>query len=274
SNWRALFGVLEGLYKNHTVKDDIAGTTQSIAEITPEMLYSCAQAFYSPSQMILSVAGNITPEQVIAAVERAGLSKKKSEVQKLRVEEPKEINYAQKTIKMPISIPLVAVGFKENFEAPITAEKEIIGDIIMDVLTGSTSELFNKLYDENIVNGTFEGEVFSGTDYYSEIISGETAQPEVLIAEVEAAIDKMKKDGITNEQFETSKNAMYGSMIMDFENVEEVATNIVNSYFNGETVYHSIEVLSKLTLGDVNDSLKHMFDNKKRTIFTVLPSED
>ncbi|MEG2082934.1 MAG: insulinase family protein, partial [Oscillospiraceae bacterium] len=216
--------MLEGLYKNHTVKDDIAGTTQSIAEITPEMLYSCAQAFYSPSQMILSVAGNITPEQVIAAVERAGLSKKKSEVQKLRVEEPKEINYAQKTIKMPISIPLVAVGFKENFEAPITAEKEIIGDIIMDVLTGSTSELFNKLYDENIVNGTFEGEVFSGTDYYSEIISGETAQPEVLIAEVEAAIDKMKKDGITNEQFETSKNAMYGSMIMDFENVEEVAT--------------------------------------------------
>ncbi|MEG1049101.1 MAG: pitrilysin family protein, partial [Oscillospiraceae bacterium] len=234
SNWRALFGVLEGLYKNHTVKDDIAGTTQSIAKITPEMLYSCAQAFYSPSQMILSVAGNITPEQVIAAVERAGLSKKKPEVQKLRVEEPKEINYAQKTIKMPISIPLVAIGFKENFEAPITAEKEIIGDIIMDVLTGSTSELFNKLYDENIVNGTFEGEVFSGTDYYSEIISGETAQPEVLIAEVEAAIDKMKKDGITKEQFETSKNAMYGSMITDFENVEEVATNIVNSYFNGE----------------------------------------
>ncbi|MEG3030574.1 MAG: hypothetical protein RR827_09290, partial [Oscillospiraceae bacterium] len=147
-------------------------------------------------------------------------------------------------------------------------------DIIMEVLTGSTSELFNKLYDENIVNGTFEGEIFSGTDYYSEIISGETTQPEVLVEEIEAAIAKLKENGITQEQFETSKNAMYGSMIMDFENIEEVATNIVNAYFSGETAYNSLEVLSRLTLKDVNDGLKHMFDNKKRTIFTILPSED
>ncbi|MEG0019993.1 MAG: pitrilysin family protein, partial [Oscillospiraceae bacterium] len=255
ANWRALFGVLDGLYKNHAVKYDIAGTTESIAEITPEMLYKCADAFYCPSQMMLSVAGNITAEQVVAAVERAGLSDKKADVKKVLVNEPEEINYSQKSIKMPISIPLVAMGFKENFKAPITAEKEIIGDIIMEVLTGSTSELFNKLYDENIVNGTFEGEIFSGTDYYSEIISGETTQPEVLVEKIEAAVAKLKENGITQEQFETSKNAMYGSMIMDFENIEEVATNIVNAYFSGETAYNSLEVLSRLTLKDVNDGL-------------------
>ena len=37
---------------------------------------------------------------------------------------------------------------------------------------------------------------------------------------------KIKENGITQEEFDISKNAMYGSMVVDFENVEEVATSI------------------------------------------------
>jgi predicted Zn-dependent peptidase len=96
----------------------------------------------------------------------------------------------------------------------------------MDVLTGATSKLFNKLYDRNIVNGTFEGEVFSGADYYATIISGETAYPDMLLEEIELAINELKAEGINEEDFFTSKNSMYGSMIVDFENVEEKAEYI------------------------------------------------
>lgn len=274
ASWRMLFGVLEGLFINHSVKDDIAGTEESIAQITPEMLYNCSEAFYSPSQMLLSVAGNITPEKVIKAVERAGFSSKKSDVQKIKAIEQEKIRYSEKTIRMPVSLPLVAIGFKENFEKPTSIKTEIIGDIIMDVLTGSSSKLFNELYDENIVNGTFEGEVFSGEDYFAEIISGETARPEVLIARIEKAIETLKKNGIEKEQFDTSKNAMYGNMIIDFENIEEVATNVANSYFKGETIYASLEILSTVTLQDVNEQLSRTFDKKRRTVFSVLPVED
>lgn len=273
ASWRALFGILEGLFCKHSVKDDIAGTQESISEITPQMLYDCAKAFYSPSQMFLSVAGNITYQQVLKAVERANFTSEKPDVKKINVQEPKEINYSNKTIRMPVSMPLVAIGFKEDFEKPTSIKTEIVGDIVIDILTGATSELFNKLYDENIVNGTFDGEVFCGDDYYSEIISGETASPEVLVREIENAIDKIKKNGIDQEQFNTSKNAMYGNMIIDFENAEEVATSMVNAFFKGQTIYSSLEVLSQVTLEDVNCQLKNMFNNTKKTVFTVLPSE-
>ncbi|MBP1552919.1 MAG: insulinase family protein [Oscillospiraceae bacterium] len=273
ASWRVLFGILEGLYHNHSVKEDIAGSVESIAEITPEMLYKCAEAFYSPSEMLLSVAGNITQQQLVDAVERAGFSTEKHQVVRKKIEEPDEIVYTEKSIKMPISIPLVAIGFKEKVGDTITAKQEIIGDIIIDILTGSTSDLFNKLYDANVVNGTFEGEVFSGSDYYSTIISGETNDPQQLISEVQAAIDKIKAEGITEEQFNISKNAMYGSMVVDFENVEEVATSMVNQYFKGNTLYNSLETFKEITLEDVNNQLKDMFRDDKRTVFTVYPVE-
>lgn len=273
ASWRVLFGVLEGLYVNHPVKDDIAGTVESISKITPQMLYKCTDAFYSPSQMVLSVAGNITAQQLIDAVERAGFTAKCAQVEKASIKEPEHINYSEKSIKMAISNPLVAIGFKENFETPISAKTEIIGDIIMDILAGSTSELFNSLYDLNIVNGTFTGEIFSGEDYYSSIISGESAHPQQLIEKVKEAIADLKQNKITKEQFDISRNAMYGSMIVDFENVEEVATNAVNQYFKGNSIYNSIEQLKNITLEDVNNQLQTMFNEDKMCVFTAYPTE-
>lgn len=273
ASWRVLFGVLEGLYHNHTVKDDIAGSVESIAQITPEMLYKCAEAFYSPSEMILSVAGNITEQQLVDAVERAGFTAAKHDVIRETITEPEDIVYSEKSIKMPISLPLVAIGFKEKVDGAVTAKQGIIGDIIIDILTGSTSELFNKLYDSNVVNGTFEGEIFAGEDYYSSIISGESADPQLLISEIWQAIDKIKENGITQEEFDISKNAMYGSMVVDFENVEEVATTIVNQYFKGLTAYNSLEIFKEITLEDVNAQLKTMFNRDKCTVFTAYPME-
>lgn len=273
ANWRMLFGVLEGLFVNHTVRDDIAGTVESISHITDKMLYDCAKAFYSPSQMFLAVAGNITEDRVLAACDRAGFKYEKLEVERLYNKEPDEINYTEKTIEMPISVPMIAVGFKEKMSNPVTVKEEIAGEIIMDVLSGSTSKLFNKLYDLNIVNGTFEGEVFSGDDYYATIISGETNRPEILIDEIQKAIEDLKADGICEDDFVTSKNSMYGSMIVDFESVEEVATNMAAAHFKGRTAYTALEELSNLTLEDVNNQLKNMFRSDKRTIFTVMPLE-
>lgn len=56
-DWRLLNALFRCLYADHPLRDDIAGTVESIAELTPQMLYSCTRGFYAPSNMVLSVAG-------------------------------------------------------------------------------------------------------------------------------------------------------------------------------------------------------------------------
>ena len=55
------------------MRDDIAGSVESIAQITPEILYACTDAFYRPQNMVLAVAGNVTMDEVLAACARADI---------------------------------------------------------------------------------------------------------------------------------------------------------------------------------------------------------
>ena len=60
------YNLLKCLYETNPARDSVAGTIESIAEITSETLYHCHKVFYNPSNMTLSVVGNVDPDQVIA----------------------------------------------------------------------------------------------------------------------------------------------------------------------------------------------------------------
>ena len=53
--------LFRAVYQHHPLKVGIAGTIESIANITPQMLYDCHRAFYDPSNMVLCVAGGCGP---------------------------------------------------------------------------------------------------------------------------------------------------------------------------------------------------------------------
>ena len=57
------------LYKSHPVRDDIAGTVESIAEIDADTLYACHRAFYTPGNMCLCVAGDVDAAAICAIAE-------------------------------------------------------------------------------------------------------------------------------------------------------------------------------------------------------------
>ena len=67
-DWRLYFGTIENLYHEHPVKIDIAGTVESIQDITAEHLYECYETFYHPSNMVLFVVGAVDPEEMMAFI--------------------------------------------------------------------------------------------------------------------------------------------------------------------------------------------------------------
>ena len=64
-NWRQFFGILNNMYPKHPLHIDIAGTIESIAEITADDLYRCYETFYHPSNMTLFVVGDIDPNEMM-----------------------------------------------------------------------------------------------------------------------------------------------------------------------------------------------------------------
>ena len=161
-DWRLITGLFECLYHSHPIRSDIAGTVESIAEITPEMLYDSCKAFYAPGNMVLAAAGNTTMEQILAACERHGLTEPRTAegVRRLWTPEPMTLAAAEKTLKMPVSKPCFGVGFKEEPLPSGDLRTEALYDLILSCITGGMSPLYRRLYDEGLVNPGFGGQSF------------------------------------------------------------------------------------------------------------------
>ena len=87
------YGLIESLYAKHPIHIDIAGTVESIAEITKETLYECYYTFYHPSNMSLFIVGGVDPEEVITLVNENQAAKTfppQGDIQRFFHEEPLE----------------------------------------------------------------------------------------------------------------------------------------------------------------------------------------
>ena len=68
-DWAAYVGLFAGLYHEHPVRESIAGSVDSIARITPDVLLACHRAFYTPSNMCLVVCGTADFDALVQQAE-------------------------------------------------------------------------------------------------------------------------------------------------------------------------------------------------------------
>lgn len=106
--WRMMFSLLRAMYHTHPIKDDIAGTVESIAEITPEYLYRCYNTFYNLNNMALCVCGNCTEEEVLALCDKMLKKSEPVEVERVFEEEPYHRAAARRR-KAACGVPYVPV---------------------------------------------------------------------------------------------------------------------------------------------------------------------
>ena len=66
--WQVYLNALKCMYKENPVRLDIAGTVESISEITPKTLYDCCDTFYNPANMAMVVCGNFEPEKLLEEI--------------------------------------------------------------------------------------------------------------------------------------------------------------------------------------------------------------
>jgi predicted Zn-dependent peptidase len=261
--WAVVFNLLKSVYHNHPVKVDIAGTVESIAEITPELLYKCYGAFYNLNNMVLSIAGNVKVDEVLRVCAKY---LKPNEDKGLEISFPPEPqSVAGKLFEKPgeVTIPMFNIGYKaapETGTAKLRAEAET--NILLNILCGPTSDLYESLYKEGLINGSFSSEVFCGPGYFCSILGGESGNPKELYSRINNEINRMKKEGLPMRDFAAIKKAYYGGLIRDLGKAESYATLMMNSAFEGVGAYDFIEIVADVTENDIEKRLKKQFDTE------------
>ena len=272
-DWEVMFNCLRTMYHNLPVRIDIAGTQESIAQITAKTLYGCYDNFYNLHNMVLAVAGNADVDEIVEVADKVLKPVEGKMAQRKVIDEPEEVIDSYIEEKLSVATPQFMFGFKESWDTPErTTKDEISMEILLDMISGQSSELYKRLFDGKLINNSFGFEYFTGFGYSCVLFAGESNDPKKVAEEIVGEIGRFRETGFDETAFERTKKKLYGRMIMGMNDIEGLANNMAVSYFAGEDVFTDFEIFKTVTLDDVNDIFKKTLDENRSVLSVINPN--
>ncbi|MDF2927256.1 MAG: zinc protease [Paenibacillaceae bacterium] len=275
ADWRVYYGLIEALYQVHPVHIDIAGTVESISQITKETLYECYHTFYHPENMILFIVGGVDPDEMMELIRanQAGKTfKPQGEISRRFDAEPAEVRQKEKLANLPVSLPKWYIGFKEQpcgLKGRELLKRELGAKVMLDALFGPSSELYQALYDDNLISDSFGSEYNLTSDYGFVVIGGETRDPDQLLARIKAALSPVLRDGVPAAAFERSRRKRLGGFLRMMNSPEALANEFTKYAFRDIDMFDILPVYEELTIEEVNRELGSHFDWEKSSVSIV-----
>ena len=199
------FQLLSALYDHHPIRENIAGSVESIAQITPETLYHCHSVFYHPSNMVLCCVGDVDPEAVAAAA-REILPDTPGEKPERDYGAPETLlparMRAEKT--MSVSAPQFLLGVKLPYPASgaARARQKLLAELAGECLFGKSSAFFNDLYAGGLLNGDCTVEYDSSAGTAMLVLGAQGRDPDAVAEAVHAAVSGVALRGLDKEALE------------------------------------------------------------------------
>ncbi len=268
-DWQVLFNLLRGVYHSNPVRIDIAGTVESIADITADLLYSSYNTFYNLSNMALAVVGNVTKEQVIAIADRILKKEEPAEFEQIVPDEEDSVvaDYVEEALGT--DIPKFAIGFKHKCDGRKSIREVTLMNILLDIIAGKVSSLYSEMMEEGIINTSFGTEYFEGRGFALSLFMGEGTRPEKVRDKILARIADLQKNGINDEDFDVSLKRLYGMDVGSFNGVNELAKNLISCHFGGYGLFDSIDCYRGITKTEAEEMLHREFSSDRCCLSVV-----
>ncbi|MFB4162728.1 EF-P 5-aminopentanol modification-associated protein YfmH [Alteribacillus sp. JSM 102045] len=278
-DWQLFFNLLGNMYHKHPVKIDIAGSVDSIYDITKENLYECYETFYHPSNMILFVAGDVNPNAVMELVRNNQNNKSFKEpetIERIIDEEPKEVKSDKSVAEMSVNTPKCMVGYKvdaSNLEGKELLKYEFSMQLMLDALFGPGSDAYEALYEDGLIDDSFSTEFTAERSFSFLAVGGDTKEPEKLEQRIIQTIDKARQNGLSNDQLERVRKKKIGNFLKQLNSLEFVANQYTSFAFHNIHLFEAIPVLEGITVEEVNKLMQTHFEESTRSVSQIIKKQ-
>ena len=269
--------LMKALYKSNKIRIDVAGTVESISEITADILYKCYNTFYNLNNMTLSICGNVDVEKIETICDEVlGISPDLTVIRDSEDEdEPQESYQRRAYCSLDVSKPIFAIGIKDSSipADPIERVKKAYATEILDeILFSQSSSFYNELYEENLIAQDLSSGCEITKHFSFNVISSESKDPEAVYSRFVNYVEGVKKSGIDKEVFELSKRTVYASNIKSFDSTEDIANNFIFNYFDGADLLDAPRIIEEIDIDYVTKLLNEGFKEEYYAMSVVLPT--
>ncbi|RDW19543.1 peptidase M16 [Oceanobacillus arenosus] len=275
ADWQSFMGTIKSMFKNHPVNIDIAGTVESITDITKDDLYTCYNTFYHPENMTLFIAGNFNVEKMIDLIQTNQAAKTFKKMEKLVREfpdEPEAVAMKENKIIMPVSIPKCTIGIKESTTAlsgEVFLKKDLLQSMVVDHYFSKGSVFYQELYQSGLIDTSFYFETTLEKNFGYTLIGTNTDQPEKFAEKVKELLNSTNTESLTIEEFTRMKKKKIGQLLRAMNSLEFIANKYIHYHTIGIDFFDVIPAIQALSLDDVNDFIRNWIDEDRLAVCTI-----
>ncbi len=274
---RCFYGMLGGMYHEHSTKKNICGSHSSIREITADTLYECYRVFYRPDNLVLIICGDVDEHAVLEVVDKylpdTAPTDRLCKINE-NEREPKEVAKAYVEQKMPVSKPMFYIGFKDTDIPSSPAErqyKDACMAIVNEVLFSRSGEFYASLFESHLISPSLSyGYTICETFAYNSI-SGEADDPKKVLDKICEHIEQAKLSGLDRDEFERAKRVMYAESVRTFDSVEGIGNALFSNAAEGTELFYQTELFGSITYEQAQLCFDSFFSDPQITLSVVSP---
>lgn len=223
--WQIYFNVLKAMYSKNPIRESIAGDVSDIEKITVDMLEKSYNSFYTYENCVIIGCGDFDNEKFFEQAERLKLRNTKAIIPEIE----DTIYQKEYTVNMAVNKPIYHIGFRDSLKHN-TSNRMCITNIIMNLLFSASSKLYDKLYNNRLVDNSFSFEVLQGIDYGAAIIKGEGENYNRIIDETLSEIKNYISYGIAKDTINRIKRKLKTQLLFNSENIASFVSLAADCY--------------------------------------------
>ncbi len=270
------------LFMNHPYGISIIGWEHEMRELTTEDALDFYRRWYAPNNAVVVISGDVTVDEVRPLAEKYyGVVPRRAVPERVRPQEPAQMAPRRVTLESPrvrqpsLSITYLAPSYNRGEPGEAYALQ-----VLSEILGGGTvSRLYLSLVVEQGLAAS-AGSSYGGDNFDLSTFSFYgSPRPGTELAQTEAAlrkeIDKLLKDGVTEEEVAEAKERLQSAAVFARDSVSTPSRVIGAALVTGQTL-EDVEAwperIGAVTAEQVNAVARAVFD-ERRSVTAVLEPE-
>lgn len=278
--------LLRNLYVNHPVRNDIVGTRESLKNITVEHLETLHRSFYHPSNMKISLVGDIAEEETINTIFKvlgntADLENK-NKILTTKVSEPATVCERYSKSKMQIAHSFFSFGIKDpdvNSKNSLQG-RDLVGydiglSLLFDLLIGESSEVYNQLFAEGLIDESFYHEFKVGNDYAYWLCGGYSLEPEEAVRRIYQALElAIRERRLSAHDFSLKVKAEMGAFLLSLDSISMSGYKMAELLLRNLDLFDELSIYNNLSLDDLWQHAEFVLNENLQALHVVQPDHE
>ena len=253
------------------------GSVQYIDKATIDEFMEFYKHYYVPNNATLTIAGDIDVDAAKELIEKyfADIPKGKKEIKYPNIIEPRKKSEVRDVVYDNIQLPMVLMAYP----IPKKTDKDSYAiDMLTTLLSGGQSARIPKQLVDKEQKAVFAGSVPLSLEDSGQFIVYSIANMGVnaddLEKSLQAEIDKVKSEIISEHEFQKLQNQMESKIVGGFSTVAGIAGSLSDYYvFYGNTnqINQELENYMAVTRQDIKRVANEYLDSNARVVLHYLP---